>query len=143
MKNKPQIQWQPISRLPLLAQMVDGMFQDDQKQSELFLQVRHKPHVLDDATVNRAIRAFETQLEDLTTLYEPQFARWQQENLTDAQKQELNRLTTKLADVKKLVENILTLLNEIKNGTIDKIMAKSDAELALEVLIGKRKPPVT
>ena len=33
----------------------------------------------------------------------------------------------------------LTLTDEMKEGTIDKILAKDDVELAIEFLMGKRK----
>ena len=34
----------------------------------------------------------------------------------------------------------LTLADELKEATIEKVMGKSDVELAIEVLSGKRKP---
>ena len=36
---------------------------------------------------------------------------------------------------------ILALAAEIRQGTIDRVMDKSDLELGLEVLLGIRQPP--
>ena len=132
-----EIQWQPISALPQLAALVDGMWQDDQEQHTLYLEVRDRPHVLDDATVKRAVRLYHDRLDILTTRFEPQFARWQAEPLTDAQRQEVKRLVERLADLKALDEKILELLDEITKGTIDAVMRKSDFELGVEALYGR------
>jgi len=38
-----------------------------------------------------------------------------------------------------VIAAILALAEELKGGTIESVLAKSDIELALEVLSGKRK----
>src|SRR6266849_130497 len=138
MPQSAEPQWQPISQLPLLASIVDEMFKDTQDQYQLYVQARKKPHVLDDAIVDRASRAHQTQLEDVS-LFEQQFVRWQKEPLTDPQQRQINRLTAKLASLKDLCANILAVLDEIKPGTIDAILRKSELELGLEVLLRKHK----
>jgi hypothetical protein len=45
-----QPDWQPISRLPLIGSMIDGMFQDAEEHYQTLLQASPKPHVLDDYT---------------------------------------------------------------------------------------------
>ena len=58
MTRESQQRWQPISRLPLIASMIDGMLEDSQEQYQTFSEIRKKPHVLDDATVSRGIRVY-------------------------------------------------------------------------------------
>ncbi|MBR3121687.1 hypothetical protein [Oceanobacillus profundus] len=49
------------------------------------LAARSKPHILDDATVNRVIRSYTEQLE-FAPIYERQLVKWQQEtDLSSAQ----------------------------------------------------------
>jgi hypothetical protein len=41
--------------------------------------------------------------------------------------------------LREVITSILSLTEELKSGTIESVLAKSDIELALEVLLGKRK----
>ncbi len=88
--------------------------------------------------VDRVIRLYTAQAEDMT-LFEEQLARWKKENLTPAQEQEIDLLSEHLQQLRELEEKILSLAEKLKQGTIDSILRKSDAELAIEVLSGKRK----
>ncbi len=132
------IRWQPISRLPLIASLVEDALANTQDQHQTFLEARRRPHRLDDATVERAIDLYHVQLEDLW-LYEQQLARWQQEPLTDFQRQEVDRLAAQVPRIKALSEEILEFLEEIRQGTIDRIMEKSDYELGSEALSKTKK----
>lgn len=142
MPNHPEPNWQPISQLPLLASMVDGVLANSEEQHETFAHVRAKPHVLDDEIVNRAINLYQAQLDDLW-FYEEQFARWLKAPLTASQRQEAGalwaRLASQLPRIRELSEAILALLDEIKRGTINRILEKSDLELGLEFLLRNRK----
>jgi hypothetical protein len=132
-ESKPQ--WQPLSLLPVVAMMIDEVLQNSEKQHETFSEVKDKPHVLDDATVSRAIRLYKAQLEDVQ-LYREQLTRWQMQPLTGDQRKEVDRLLGQLPRIKQLSEAILEMLDEIKEGTIDKILGKSDLEVGLEFLLG-------
>jgi hypothetical protein len=52
----------------------------------------------------------------------------------------LDRLTQQLAALRRVLTASLTLAEELQAGTIEKVLAKDDVELALEYLLGKRKP---
>ena len=125
--------WQPVSLLPVVAMMIDEVLQNSEEQHETFSEVKSQPHVLDDATVARAIRLYKAQLEDVQ-LYREQLRRWQKQPLTGDQRREVDRLLGQLPRIQQLSEAILVLLDEIKEGTIDKVMAKSDVELGMEYL---------
>jgi hypothetical protein len=72
-------------------------------------------------------------------LWETQIARWKKDDLSAAQRQEVERLDGQLAKVRETIDSILDLAKELSEGTIEKILAKSDFELGLEILLGKRK----
>ncbi len=63
-QSQPQPQWQPISRLSMIAEHIDGMLEADVEQYQTLLEAKPKPYVLDDYTVNRVITAFTTQEKD-------------------------------------------------------------------------------
>ena len=59
-----QPQWQPISILPMCADMVDGMLESSQEQLANMQLAREKPHIMDDATLQRVVELYSNQLED-------------------------------------------------------------------------------
>ncbi len=130
--------WQPIGVLPELAPMIDGMLDSAEEVSQSLQQAEDRPHVMDEYTVGRVREVHGTQLKDLW-LYEEQLARWSTADPTLAQRQEIDRLTHQLDRLRSVLTSTLALADELKEGTIDTIMAKSDIELAIEMLTGKRK----
>ncbi len=132
-RPQPKPHWQPIEALPMIAAHIDGMLQADREQYETLLEAKPKPHVLDDYTVNRVIAAFTTQRNDFG-LFDEQLQRWQAGPLTDDQRREVERLVEQMRLLRENTEKVLTLAAELSLGTIDKVMAKSDVELGLEML---------
>ena len=132
--------WQPISRLPLIGSMIDGMLQDAEEHYQTLLQASPKPHVLDDYTVGRVFEVFGSQKNDLW-LFEEQLARWKMDKLSVGQRHEVDRLTEQVGRCRTVIDSILSLAEELKEGTIEKVLAKSDLELGLEFLLSKGKPP--
>jgi hypothetical protein len=144
-KPKPQRNRQkqirrPISFLPALTEVIIGSLAQTEEQYERFAAARHKPHVLDDAIVDRAIRLYEEQLTAIP-LYERQLNWWLASDITDAQQYQVRDLQAKLPQLKTKTEALLALLAELKQGTIDRILEMSDEELALKVLRGELKLP--
>jgi hypothetical protein len=138
MSSRPEPNWQPISQLPLLASMVDGILENTEEQYQTFSEVKDKPHVLDDDIVNRATKLYQAQIDDLC-FYEQQFERWQAESLTPGQRAEVERLNAQLPRIKELSQAILELMSEMKDGTINRIMGKSDLELGFEFFLKNLK----
>ena len=130
--------WQPISALPMISQLIREMRKDTDQQYQTLLEAEDKPHALDDALVDRVIQLYTPQAEDVA-IFEQQLARWKKEDLTPAQEQEIKLLSEPLQQLRELETKILSLAEKLKQGTIDSILRKSDAELAIEVLSGKRK----
>ncbi len=75
MSQSPTPNWQPISFLPELASMIDGMLESAEDVYQSLQQAKDRPHVMDDYTVGRVRDVHSTQRNDLW-LYEEQLARW-------------------------------------------------------------------
>ena len=114
------------------------MLETTQEQLETLESVRPKPYVLDDHTVARLIRSFTTQLNDLG-LYQEQLARWKRAELSAGQRQEVERLGGQLVVLREATQSVLSISDELKDSTIEKVLAKSDLELGVDFLLGKRK----
>jgi len=121
----------------MIAAHIDGMLQADREQYETLLEAKPKPHVLDDSTVNRVIAAFTTQRNDFG-LFDQQLQRWAALPLSDQQRHEVERLVEQMRLLRENNEQVLTLARELSTGTIDKVMAKSDVEQGLEMLMKGR-----
>ena len=132
--------WQPITQLPLIAWAIDGMAESADEQLTNLQQAEDQPHVLDLPTVDRVIKVYTEQQGDLW-LYREQLARWGKLTLTDAQQAEVTRLEERLTTLSARIEEILALAQQLRPHTIESILAKSDIELALDVLTGKIRPP--
>ena len=72
-------------------------------------------------------------------MYEEQLSRWQTPAPTEAQQQEITRLNRQLAELRGVLTAALALADDMKDSTIEKIMAKDDFELGLDFLMGKHK----
>ena len=130
--------WRPISDLPIVVSILDSMLHDDEGQYRTLLECRPKPYVLDDYTVGRVVQVFTQQKADLR-LYQQQLSHWIAGDLTAGQRREVERLQGCVTKLQELAESIASLANELKQGTIDSVLRKSDVELGLEFLRGKRK----
>ncbi|NTU84981.1 MAG: hypothetical protein HGA45_37390, partial [Chloroflexales bacterium] len=136
----PQPTWQPITQLPMIAWAINGMADEAAAQVGNLREAQGRPHVLDDATVNRVIASYTEQQGDLW-LYEEQLRRWQAGKLTAAQSTEIASLTQRLAGLRADIATILDLAAYLKPRTIDAVLARSDEELALDSLTGNLTPP--
>lgn len=135
MKNetrKPQ--WQPIGELFYLGGLMDEDIDVAHEQRRLLKEAQSKPHVLDDAIMDRIDKLF-TGHQEFIGIYTEQCRRWRQENtLNPKQESEVQRLETRLPEWRAIVDEILALHHEMKDYTIDKIMTKDDAELGAKIL---------
>lgn len=132
------MQWQPLSRLPLIAELIDGGVTDAEIQEQLLVEGAEKPHVFDDELIKR-IKKVHTEKLEFVDLYLQQIERWKTETLTMDEHFELTRLVKQCERMKDLVASILALADEIGKQTIDKILSMDDAELGLRFLMGEIK----
>lgn len=91
--------------------------------------------------MQRVIQVYTNQKKDVP-LFTEQLRRWQAGDITNAQCEEIEHLTGQMSRLQEVIDAILTLADELKQGTIEKMMSKSDAELGLETLLKmmERKP---
>jgi hypothetical protein len=134
--QKPQ--WLPLNKLPLIASMIDGMLADTEEQYQKLLEARPRPHVLDDYTVGRVTKLYGDQRQDVA-LYAQQVARWADQPLTPAQREEVERLQAQMKKLGEVTATILSLAEELKPRTIDRLLAKSGSEVGQEFLPPRRR----
>jgi len=132
--------WQPISALAMVAFIVDEMLHETQEQYKNLLETRDKPHVLDDDIVHRVLSVYATQLDD-AALFHEQLSRWKNGKMSSDQRQEVERLTSQVEKLQQICQDILSLAAELREGTINRILEKSDLQLGIDILTGKIKPP--
>jgi hypothetical protein len=136
--NQRTPNWQPVSALPMIASLIDGMVSDTTAQWETLQPARAKPHVLDSALVDRIERVYAEQL-DTSALFKQQLSRWRQGPLSPKQSSEVARLEGQVETLRANLANILDLAEEVKDHTIDKILERDDSEIGLDVLLGKHR----
>lgn len=69
----------------MIADMIDGKFSETKNQLKNLLEARKKPHVLDDATIERIIKVL-TEQQEFVPIFGKQLLKWkQEETLTIAQ----------------------------------------------------------
>jgi len=133
MAQGPTPQWQPIGKLPVITYAIDGMLESAEEQYPTLEEARPRPHMLDDYTVGRVVEVYTEQRDDLW-MYEEQLRRWSAQTLTADQRREVERLTGQLGRLRMVIDKILALMDELKGGTIERMLAKSDVEVGLEML---------
>lgn len=133
MPDQPTPQWQPIAKLPSLAQHIDGWRAAVEEQYDTLQPARDRPYSLDDYTVGRVIQVFTTQRDDLW-LFDEQVRRWRSGPLTPAQQREVERLMRQMRFIRQTITAVLALADDLKEETIEKLLAKSDLEVGIETL---------
>ncbi len=137
MPHSDPVNWQPISKMPLIARMIDGALDDTRLHLETLTQARTRPHVLDDATIDRSKEVHTEQLE-FVGIYARQIGRWRTERPSAGQTRELDRMEKQNQQLRAVTEEVLALGSELRRGTIDRIIGMSDIELGLQALLGSR-----
>ena len=108
MPHADPVNWQPISEMPLIASMIDGALDDTRDHIETLTKARTRPHLLDDATIDRVERVHNEQLE-FVDIYAQQIRRWRTERPTSGQTRELDRLEEQNRQLRAVTVNVLSL----------------------------------
>jgi len=132
--------WQPLSMIPTIASIIDEEVENFEDLYKMLGEARGKPHVMDDMTLDRAISNHRKYLEG-AWVYDEQLTRWKKENPTCDQSREIERLTGQMVKYRKICEDIIAVSEEVKKGSINRILEMSDEEMAIAVLTGKLKMP--
>ena len=138
-KNKSPI-FRDISWLPKIAHALDSMEKNNGNQIRALEKGVNEPHILDDRVINKTIQAYEEAFKHCG-LFGEQLNMWLALDLDPDRREEVERLIEVNQKVRAGNERILDLCEQIKQGTIDRIMETDDFELSFEALTGNRKPP--
>jgi hypothetical protein len=139
MPHSNPVNWQPISQMPLIASMIDGALNDTRKHLTTLKQAKTRPHVLDDATVDRSIRVHTEQME-YVDIYAQQITRWRTERPSAAQRRELDRIESQNQTLRTVTTEVLATARELGNAIIERTLAMTDLELGLKALTGTPSP---
>jgi len=123
--NRETPTWQPVSALPTLASLIDDIGADTGAQRETFQSVKTEPDVLDSALIERIERVYSEQV-DICDLLEEQLSRWRQGPLSSEQSNEIARLESQVATLRANLTNVLDLVGEVKDHTIDKTWRRTN-----------------
>lgn len=124
----------PISALPIVGGVIDGMLESAEEQVRLLLEADRHPYALDDATVSRLIRVYREQAAD-HWLFREQLRRWGAGPLSVEQRQEVERLGQATARLEQVTTAILSMGEALRSQTIESLLSKSDAEIGVEYLL--------
>ena len=84
MPKANQVNWQPISQMPLISSMIDTSLNDTREHLGTLSKAKDRPHVLDDATIDR-VEQVHTEQMDYVDIYTQQISRWRNEKPSAAQ----------------------------------------------------------
>jgi len=137
MPKTNQVNWQPISQMPLISSMIDTSLNDTREHLGTLSKAKDRPHVLDDATIDR-VEQVHTEQMDYVEIYTQQISRWRGKKPSAAQARELDRMDTQNQQLRALTADVLALASELREGTIERVLGMSDLELGLRHLLGKQ-----
>jgi hypothetical protein len=140
MPHSEAVNWQPISAMPLIASMIDEALEDTREQINTLTEASARPHVMDDAIVDRIDRVHVEQME-FVDIYADQIGRWRNERPSVRQSRELDRMEEQNRKLRDATTTVLALSRDLRKGTIERVMEKSDIELGLDAV--HRGRPVT
>ncbi len=130
---KKEQQYHPLSMLPTLLNISEGQLESSKEQLINMKAVDGKPHVLDDEIINRSLTLYTEQNEIIDAFLE-QCRRWREQSPDKEQLLQIQQVENCNKELLELNTKILSLVDRYKDHTINKILEKSDCELACEML---------
>ena len=137
MPKTEQVNWQPISQMSLIASMINDSLNDTREHLATLTKAKDRPHVLDDATIDR-VEQVHTEQMNYVEIYTQQISRWRKEKPSTAQASELDRMDKQNQQLRALTAYVLALASDLREGTIERVLGMSDLELGLRYLLGKQ-----
>jgi hypothetical protein len=125
--------------MPLISSMIDTSLNDTREHLGTLGEAKNRPHVLDDATIDRVEQVHAEQME-FVDIYTQQISRWRNEKPSAAQARELDRLDEQNQQLRGVTAEVLALAGELRKGTIERVLGMSDLELGLQYLLGRHSP---
>ncbi len=120
----------------MIGSLIEEMLANAQEHYETIQEAQDRSYAFDDALVARIVRVHTDQLEDYW-LFKEQLSRWSQDELSATQRREVERLQTQAVKLQEVLQTILAFAEARKPNTIEKVLGKSDVEVAVDFLSGK------
>jgi len=131
------VNWQPISQMPLISSMIDTSLNDTREHLGTLSKAKDRPHVLDDATVDR-VEQVHTEQMAFVDIYTQQIGRWRRQRPSASQARELDRMEKQNQQLRGITADVLALASQLRKGTIERVLGMSDLELGLQYLLGRQ-----
>ena len=138
--RKEQPTFHPISKAPSILGITNGMLDSSKEQLVNMEKIKDKPYVLTDELINRSIKLYTSQNEDLE-IFLRQCSIWREKELNELQHYQVRAIEDNVDTITKINNQILVIVHACKNSTIGKILEKDDLELAFEALTGTIQLP--
>jgi hypothetical protein len=139
MPKTDQVNWQPINQMPLIASMITASLNDTREHLVTLTKAKDRPHVLDDATIDRVERVHTEQMQYIN-IYTQQIVRWRTTKPSAVQAKELDRMEKQNQQLRDVTTDVLALAGELRKGTIERVLGMSDLELGLQTLLRTQSP---
>lgn len=137
-QNEPRTPvWRPVSYMLIVFDLFGGQLEEAQALHGKLESCRARPHVLDDATLAR-IRQVYSEQRELLPVQREQFKRWQSDVSTPEQRDMLAHLTARADQLSFLQDQILALVDELSQGSINRIIDPAAAVLSGRLNLPKR-----
>jgi hypothetical protein len=132
-------EWYDINSMEMLVELGEKTLIEAKTQYKNLINCKDKPHVLDDYTIVRVINFYADEIK-LIDDTEKQFSDWETKlDLNLEQKDKIKKGNSVIRESRIIFRKILTLAEELKKGTIDRILEKDDLELGIEFLLKQMK----
>ena len=119
--------WHPLSKLPAIAESIDGMLKDSATQLRNIEKTTASSCGLDDELAHRqcCVEILET-----LELYREQLRHWLKGKTSASEKNEIERLQKQLGELKTVLEKILSLCAESKKGEMNDVVESDTVKIA-------------
>jgi hypothetical protein len=129
----------PAAHLPLFAELIAGQLEDARSLRSSLEEGLARPHVLDDATLDRVLETYRDDGAGQADPHRWQLRRWAAQALTDEQRLEVMRLTALVDAYQGEARRVLELERRLRAASVDRLLERSDLDDALLRGLGKKR----
>jgi hypothetical protein len=134
MPKANQVNWLPISQMLLISSLIDMSLNDTREHLGILTKTKNRPHVLDDATIDR-VEQVHTEQMDFVDIYTQQIGRWRTEKPSAYQARELDRIEKQNQQLRGITADVLALASQARKATIERVLGMSDLELGIQAVL--------
>lgn len=138
MRKENEAIFYSLYMLPTYLVMSQKQLLASEGQLQILEKGEQQPHLLNDALMDRAIKVHTEQNAMLWVPIE-QCRKWHEQSPNQEQLVDIDQVESNFKKLIDVNEQIIALAKEIKKGTIDSIMRKSDFEIGLEFVMNYQK----